>query len=148
MAAKPARKALETDFAALLRSAGLRRTGPRVAVLEQLHRAQAPVSHGELAESLVKAGFDRATIYRNLVDLADVGLVARTDLGDHVWRFELRGEGGVHAKQHPHLVCTECGEISCLTDVQVQVRAVRGKRSFNTAEMEVQLKGRCERCAA
>jgi Fur family transcriptional regulator, ferric uptake regulator len=132
-----------------LREAGLRRTGPRVAVLERLARAKAPISHAELASDLELLGFDKATVYRNLMDLAEAGLVSRTDLGDHVWRFELRGDEGSHDKIHPHLICTDCGKVSCLPDVQVQVKVARNSRhTFNPAELEVQLRGRCDRCAA
>jgi len=69
---------------ARLREAGLRSTGPRVAVLRQLIEQSAPVSHAELCQELKSDGLDRATIYRNLIDLADVGIVSRVDLGDHV----------------------------------------------------------------
>jgi Fur family transcriptional regulator, ferric uptake regulator len=132
-----------------LRGSGLRRTGPRIAVLERLAVAQSPLSHGDICGELELLGFDRATVYRNLMDLTEAGLVSRTDLGDHVWRFELRqgGEGQPH--KHPHLVCVDCGEVSCLTDVQVQITTMRGsKRSMRESELEVQLRGRCERCEA
>jgi len=132
-----------------LRGAGLRRTGPRLAVLERLAGAAAPLSHGELASELALLGFDRATVYRNLMDLTEVGLVSRSDLGDHVWRFDLRRSGDGQPHKHPHLLCTDCGEVSCLPDVQVQLKTVRGgKRSLRESELEVQLRGRCERCEA
>ena len=73
-----------------IRSYGMRSTGPRVAVLAYLSKATAPLSHTELHEALADRGYDRATIYRNLMDLAEAGLLVRSDLGDHVWRFERR----------------------------------------------------------
>src|SRR5438067_7954895 len=76
-----------------LHAVGLRRTAPRVAVLDLLARAGGPLSHGEVAAELAERGFDRATVYRNLLDLTDVELVRRTDPGDHVWRFELVRDG-------------------------------------------------------
>lgn len=137
------------ELTAMLRGAGLRRTGPRVAVLASLARASSPLSHAEICEELGELALDRATIYRNLIDLTDAGLVARTDLGDHVWRFELRAEEGAHAQKHPHLVCTRCGEVSCLDDVRVEVKVLRGaRRAIDTNALEVQLKGLCEHCAA
>jgi Fur family ferric uptake transcriptional regulator len=137
------------ELATMLRAAGLRRTGPRVAVLASLARASSPLSHAEICEQLGELALDRATIYRNLIDLTDAGLVARTDLGDHVWRFELRADEGAHAQKHPHLVCTRCGEVSCLDDVKVEVKVLRGaRRAIDTNALEVQLKGLCEHCAA
>ena len=75
-----------------------------------LSSAVTPVSHGELVDALAGEGMDRTTVYRNLVDLTQVGLVQRTDLGDHVWRFELRRSRteGDDAK-HPHFTCSDCG---------------------------------------
>ena len=136
------------SLAGTLRSAGLRRTGPRVAVLSRLSTADSPMTHGALADELAHLGFDRATIYRNLTDLAEAGLVSRTDLGDHVWRFELVGSAGRHAKVHPHLVCTECAQVSCLTEVEVKIVPVRGKVTrLRAKDLEVQLRGVCEKCA-
>ncbi len=139
------------DLAALagtLRAAGLRRTGPRVAVLARLSAAEGPMTHGALADELAHLGFDRATIYRNLIDLTEAGLVSRGDHGDHVWRFELVGAAAHHRKVHPHLVCTACGEVSCLTDVDVKITALRGSSfRLRAQDLEVQLRGRCARCA-
>jgi Fur family transcriptional regulator, ferric uptake regulator len=128
----------------VIRSAGLRSTSARVAVLEILGGRGAPVSHSELAEDPGLGGYDRATIYRNLMDLADAGLLSRSDLGDHVWRFELKDRGHAADPEHPHFVCTDCGTVSCLDDVRVEVKAK--KRSPRREISEVLLKGRCEHC--
>src|SRR5262245_58722967 len=99
------------ELRAVVRARGLRATPSRLAVLELLRASDAPVSHGEVADRLAAHAWDRATIYRNLTDLAEAGLVRRTDVGDHVWRFEAVTEG--HAVAHPHFVCTECGSVEC-----------------------------------
>jgi Fur family ferric uptake transcriptional regulator len=132
-----------------LRAAGLRRTAARIAVLQRLEAAVTPLSHGDIAERLEPVGFDRATVYRNLMDLVEVGLVTRADLGDHVWRFELvGGKGKKHAVEHAHFLCTDCGDVACLPDSAVKVVAVRGApRSIGKASVEVQLKGLCDACA-
>jgi Fur family ferric uptake transcriptional regulator len=112
-----------------------------------LGEATGPVSHGDLVETLMSAGFDRATLYRNLMDLTEAGLVTRSDLGDHVWRFELRSSGNDHAVEHPHFVCVECGSVSCLPGVNVRVRTTpEAPRSLTRRGFEVQLKGRCDAC--
>ncbi len=133
-----------------LRKTGLRSTAPRLAVLRQLLQAKTPVSHGELVSELADHGMDRATVYRNLLDLTDVGLLARNDLGDHVWRFELRQNPinkSVELK-HPHFTCVDCGAVSCLPDVQVKVSSGRkSPRAVTQRKVEVQLRGRCDNCA-
>jgi len=132
-----------------LRQAGLRSTGARLAVLRVLERASSPMSHAEVHEQVVEDGFDRATIYRNLMDLTDAGMLARSDVGDHVWRFELRGEGAAHPGAHAHFVCTDCGDVSCLPDEVVRlVPASSGvPRAIGERQIEVQVKGVCDRCA-
>jgi len=133
------------EILAELKAAGLRRTDPRMAVLTKLAALAMPISHGELADALQRFGYDRATIYRNLIHLVDAGLVARSDRGDHVWRFSLvrRGEGD-HGRRHPHLLCSDCNAVVCLPDVKVSITPDRRHR--RVAGMEVQLKGRCDRC--
>ena len=109
-----------TELKERLREAGLRATGPRLEVLAALEAQQGAVTHGDLADRLADQGIDRATVYRNLTDLTEAGILRRTDLGDHVWRFELiAGEGAHEAALHPHFICGECGTVSCMPDVEV-----------------------------
>ncbi|HEV7730528.1 MAG TPA: transcriptional repressor [Candidatus Binatia bacterium] len=132
-----------------IRGAGLRSTAPRVTVLRELEAASTPVTHADLVADLVPQGFDRATIYRNLIDLTDAGLVSRTDLGDHVWRFELRRpERKTKDGEHPHFMCTDCGTVACLPGVSVRIKSPGTlPRSLRARAVDIQLKGRCDRCA-
>ena len=131
----------------LLRAHGLRRTDPRVTVLEFLRRRPKPISHGELTDALAPIGLDRVTVYRNLMDLAEAGILVRSDLGDHVWRFELRSGHGEDAR-HPHFVCTDCGGITCLPEASVSlVPGRRSPRALRTRDVTIQLKGLCDACA-
>jgi Fur family ferric uptake transcriptional regulator len=135
------------DLQAEIRAHGMRSTGSRVAVLAYLSEASAPLSHTEIFEALAGRGFDRATIYRNLVDLADVGLLTRSDLGDHVWRFERKRATAGHSEDHPHFVCTDCGDVKCLPDLAVKVVPASGTpRALRTRQVAVQVKGRCDDC--
>lgn len=136
------------ELQAELRTHGMRSTGSRVAVLAYLRKATAPLSHNEVYEALVDRGYDRATIYRNLMDLAEAGLLVRSDLGDHVWRFELRNAEAKEGETgHPHFVCIDCGEVSCLPDQTVKVRGATGApKALGTRQVEVQVKGRCDDC--
>ncbi|MEX0714592.1 MAG: transcriptional repressor [Pirellulales bacterium] len=145
---KPSKAAASRDdLRDRIRDAGLRGTTARIAVLEKLEQAKTPLSHAELADVLVPQGFDRATVYRNLIDLTEAGLVARSELGDHVWRFESRRKGHAHISEHPHFVCVDCGEVSCLSDVSVDISPTPGTSTSVIGELtEVLLKGRCGRC--
>ncbi len=152
----PARPASESasstagtlELQQMLRAAGLRSTAPRVAVLRHLTDVDRPLSHAEIFDALGGAGFDRATLYRNLMDLAETGLIGRTDLGDHVWRFEIRKQVAGHTIEHPHFVCTDCGTVSCLTDTSVRIaRGNTSPRSLGGRDVAVQLRAICDACA-
>jgi Fur family ferric uptake transcriptional regulator len=131
-----------------IRGVGLRSTGPRLAVLRRLEQARTPVTHADIVHDLAPRGFDRATIYRNLMDLTQAGLVSRTDLGDHVWRFELRGRARARDGEHAHFMCTDCGTVACLPGVSIRIRSAPGSpRAVRRRHVHIQLKGRCDRCA-
>jgi len=135
------------ELKSFLHAAGLRSTSSRLAVMRQLRAARQPISHAELADDLMTAGLDRATVYRNLMDLVEKGIVARAELGDHVWRYELRRDGHEHNAEHPHFVCIDCGKVTCLNDVKVDISPAPGsKKSSISSLTEVLLKGHCEKC--
>ncbi|MDB5341163.1 MAG: perR [Planctomycetaceae bacterium] len=130
-----------------IREAGLRSTTARIAVMQRLESATSPITHAEIAIDLVPQGFDKATVYRNLIDLTDAGLVTRSEHGDHVWRFELRSESEHHDNDHPHFLCLDCGEVSCLSDVTVTINPAPGSKKSSIGQLtEVLLKGHCGRC--
>src|SRR5258708_24912970 len=131
-----------------VRGKGLRATRSRLAVLELLRSSDTAMSHGDVADRLASQAWDRATIYRNLTDLAESGLVRRTDVGDHVWRFEAVSDEHAQAA-HPHFVCTECGTVECLPEIELAMRpATRGKppRSVKQRQVEVHVRGLCDSC--
>jgi Fur family ferric uptake transcriptional regulator len=138
-----------------IRQAGMRATASRIAVIEKLRSAGRPLTHGDLSDELVPKGFDRASIFRNLVDLTQAGLVSRTDLGDHAWRFHAAGGedlSGLESSyaRHPHFVCIECGGIQCLEAVEVTVKAARKRapKAVLRTNVEINFRGHCDACIA
>jgi Fur family ferric uptake transcriptional regulator len=135
------------DLRATLRNQGMRATASRLAVLELLiaRAEEHPLSHAEACEALKGGPWDPATIYRNLMDLVEAKLARRSDLGDHVWRFELVKEGGHDVSAHPHFVCTECGTVECLPSTQLSSRD-KTPRAVKQRKVEVQVRGLCDTC--
>lgn len=143
----PRRDATVDEIAELresLRRAGLRSTNARLVVLERLRAAKSPLSHAELADELTPRGLDKATVFRNLNDLAEAGLVVRTELGDHVWRFEVVDHGHDGPGRHPHFVCVACGSVTCLGGFKLPQLTSRGRRIGRVTE--ILLRGRCKSC--
>lgn len=131
----------------LVRGTGLRGTSCRIAVLQLLAEKTSPVTHAELADLLVPEGFDKSTVYRCLIEMADAGLLGRFDLGDHVWRFELKRAEHSDSVEHPHFMCLDCGKVTCLPDVDVQIgKGAQGKNNGVGNVTEVLLKGHCNEC--
>ncbi len=129
------------DLKRELRDAGLRATGSRVAVLRCVREMGKPVALADVVELLGAEAPDRATVYRNLVDLTDAGLLRRAHLGD-AWRFE----GG--EEEHAHFVCTKCGTVECAPEVTLEV-AKSGRASPHSVKdgsFQVQLHGLCDDC--
>jgi len=129
-----------------LRASGLRATPARVAVLGVLRAASGPLSHGEIVRILGTETWNRATLYRNLIDLERAGLARRTQLGEPVWRFEdTSGDHGV--RSHPHFVCTTCSKVVCLPELEIAPRAATDcQRAIGQRRFEIQLRGVCDSC--
>lgn len=137
------------ELKARLRGLGLRATSSRIAVLGRLHDAARPLSHAELMETLADQGWDPATVYRILSDLTEAGLLRRMDLGDHIWRFELLDECRSIQDDHAHFLCTDCGEVTCLPEVEL--RTVSGQAlpaALRGAELHLKVTGRCNLCVS
>lgn len=135
---------LVSDASTLLKESGLRATEGRRRVLSSLQDAGCALSHRELVETLV--GMDRVTIYRNLRQLKEAGLVHGVQGIDGVSRYIVNAAGKRGCPGgHPHFLCTGCGALSCLDDQELprvsvpKGAAVRGKQLL--------LYGLCAPCA-
>lgn len=126
-----------------IREAGLRATPARVATLQFLRASSTPQTHAAVADHLGPLGADKATAFRNLNDMADAGLLRRTELGDHLWRFEAVAGDAVHS--HPHFLCVDCGAIRCLEDVQLTPTSEQTSSQFGEVT-EILLRGHCNDC--
>ena len=138
---RPTRNQLEQT----IRESGLRVTDARLATLELLYLTASPLAHADVAKHLAKHGVNQATAYRNLNDFEHAGILRRTELGDHVWRFELVAEGEQATPGHPHFLCVDCGGISCLTGID----SIAKDFEFNGHRREVteiMIRGHCGEC--
>ena len=129
----------------VIREAGLRATPARVATLRILREASAPMTHADVAAQLDESGVDKATAFRNLNDMSEVGLLRRTELGDHVYRFEeIRADEKDH-DPHPHFLCVDCGTVSCLDNVKLTANSIRASEAVGEVT-EILLRGHCNNC--
>ncbi len=145
---KTARHQPDRDsFRDRIRQTGLRSTHARVAILERLTATGGPMTHARIADELASQGFDRVTIYRSLIEMAEAGLLTRMELGDRVWRYELRRAGHAEGATHLHFLCVDCGKIECLDGTSVaKALAPAIRRAASGTISEVLLKGHCRQC--
>lgn len=144
----PIRGGSMRERAALLRARGLRVTASRLAVLDLVEASEEPLAHHEVCDKLHDSPWNRSTLYRNLIDLTEAGILVKTEIGG-VMRFQRAGRQNACA-EHPHFVCTDCGTVTHLDGVVVRVDrlegASAGPQAVADGRIEVQLRGRCDTC--
>ena len=89
----------------------------------------------------------RASIYRILEELEEIGVVQRVDIGAGMSRFEPVRHGRGH---HHHLVCDRCGRLEPFSDEGLEraIKRLSERVPLKVAEHEVVLRGACAVCAA
>jgi len=132
---------------ATLQKAGHRRSGARTVVVEALAGHGCAVTALELDDELRsrKPTVARASIYRALDQLEQLGLVQRVEVSRGAAGYERIDPSGEH---HHHAICRDCGRMVPFEDTKLE-RAIAGvgeRISFEVSEHDVVIRGRCERC--
>jgi len=133
------------DFQQLLRSAALRVTRPRVAVLSAVH--EHPHADTESILGAVRRELPEVShqaVYDSLHTLTAVGLVRRIQPSGSVARYESRV-----GDNHHHVVCRSCSAISdvdCATGEAPCLEA-SDSHGFTIDEAEVIYWGLCPSCS-
>ena len=127
-----------------LAGSGLRSTPQRYAVMAFLiEQAGHHATAAQIFEAVnrVDPRSSRATIYNNLRDLVQAGLVREVAMEGRAARFDAKG------KRHHHFVCDRCGNIEDLDwyDVPQPSAGSLGKRVLR--ECELIFRGLCAQCA-
>ena len=125
-----------------LEAAGFRGGGARRRVVELLGRERCTLTALEIDRRL--EGVGRATVYRSLEQLAELGLVQRLDVGGGAAAFERVDSEG----HHHHLVCERCGRVAPFSDSGLEraIEAASRDADFTISAHEVVLRGTCPRC--
>jgi Fur family transcriptional regulator, stress-responsive regulator len=135
-----------SDYAEQLRTADLRVTRPRVAVLEAVHahpHADTEKIFGAVRSALPEVS--RQAVYDVLNALTAVGLVRRIQPSGSVARYESRVNDN-----HHHVVCRSCGviaDVDCAVG-ETPCLTASDDLGFTIDEAEVIYWGLCPECAA
>jgi Fur family ferric uptake transcriptional regulator len=130
---------------AVLEAAGHRLTGQRRALADLVAGRRGPFNAADLVAdaSVRRLDVGRATIFRFLDLLADLGAVERVDL-----------PGGGHAyvacepAHHHHVICSRCGRSTEIADgvLRDAVRDVESVTGFRVDSHRLELYGLCPAC--
>jgi Fur family ferric uptake transcriptional regulator len=133
---------MSADWEEALARSGYRRTEPRRAILHAITSHEGPFTAEALAEELRTSGVGRATVFRTIDVLADLGMLHRLHTaGCHGYTVCPPGH-------HHHLTCTACGRVEsiegCGLDEQLDLLAQHA--GFAIEEHHLELSGRCSDC--
>jgi Fe2+ or Zn2+ uptake regulation protein len=133
------------DTAAVrLRSAGVRLTRPRLALLQTLAEQHAPASIERIHQSVGASTCDLATVYRNLASFERAGVVRRLHFESGTALYELEASEEHH---HHHVICRICRSIEPVEGCVVKPieDAVRA-RGYAQVSHVVEFFGVCPAC--
>lgn len=141
-------EALLEQVAAQLRERGERMTRPRRVVLTALASASGHRSAAQVAEAVaeIDGAVHRASVYRTLEALCELGAVQHVHLGHGATAYHLADGHG----PHPHAQCSRCQRlidlpVDLLDAVTLRVESELG---FALDATHVALSGRCADCRA
>jgi Fur family peroxide stress response transcriptional regulator len=126
-----------------LEGSGLRCTPQRYGVMVFLVEHEGHPTAPEIFEAVNRADprSSRATVYNNLRDLVQAGLVREVAVEGRAARFDAKG------MLHHHFICDRCGKVEDIDwyDVPKPSSGSLGKRVLRECELIV--RGLCTKCA-
>jgi Fe2+ or Zn2+ uptake regulation protein len=133
------------EVLALVRARGGRATASRRILLEVLFEAEEHLTAEELTRAVQSRAPDvhLSTIYRNLEDLQDLGVIAHTHLGHGPATYQLA------SLVHAHFLCELCGTSFEAPDELFQglAAAAHERFGFSIDPHHFAILGRCSSCA-
>ena len=135
------------QFKEYLKKEKLKFTKEREIILSEVLKRRDHFDADELTSDLRKDGFkvSRATVYRTLDILYEIGVVHKATLGHKHNHYE----NMVGRKHHDHLVCLHCDKVIEFVDDDIERKQeeVCKKLGFVMKRHSLQIFGYCSHCA-
>ena len=129
----------------LLTQKGLKRTKPRIAILNALTKAQLPLTAEEIFFALKNKDINLSTVYRTLNSFTEVGLVKKEINKDKENIFML-----VHDEHEDHhvLVCVKCHKVVPLKGCPYHEanEEIENETGFEIEDHNTEIYGVCPDC--
>ena len=134
-------------FKSFLRNEKLKFTKERETILTEVLKRRDHFDADELAADLRQDGFkvSRATVYRTLDILHEIGVVNKATLGHKHNHYE----NMVGRQHHDHLVCLNCDKVIEFVDDEIEDKQLEvcKKLGFVMKRHTLQIFGYCSHCA-
>ena len=134
-----------TQIIGQLTKEGHRLTTPRQAIIRMVAPRQDHFSAQEVWEDVKSrySGIGRATVFRTLDLLTELGVLNRIHTGDGCHRYTV-----CETKHHHHLMCVSCGTVLPLeaAGIEGQIRRMAAEAGFDLLTHHLELVGRCAAC--
>lgn len=130
----------------VLQSHHLKKTSPRVAVIEALLGSSGPLSEDEVKQKMGQL-YDRITFYRSMHTLAEAGIIHKIAVEGIPVKYALNRctDQHEHTVDHVHFVCRQCSSLLCLNEVKSFQYVL--PQGYVLESSEVVIRGLCKRCS-
>jgi Fur family transcriptional regulator, ferric uptake regulator len=136
-----------TEIIERIAKEGHRLTTPRQTIVKLVAPRQDYFSAQEIWDEVQSQhrGIGRATVFRTLDLLVDLGVLNRVHVGDGCHRYTV-----CETSHHHHLMCTDCGTVTAIEAdaIEKQIRRMAGDEGFELLTHHLELIGRCAACRA
>ena len=124
---------------------GRRLTGPRQVIVNFVAPRRDHFSAQEVWEDLraTRQGVGRATVFRTLELLAELGVLDRVHAGDGCHRYAV-----CETRHHHHLMCLDCSTVVLIaaSEIERQIHRMAREADFELLTHHLELIGRCGAC--
>jgi Fur family ferric uptake transcriptional regulator len=122
---------------------GFRETSARRAIVETVLSKDGQFNARQLHEELRRWGVGRATVFRTLDLLVELGILNRLHTDDRCSSYIVCAD-----QHHHHLVCERCGAVQEVSDARIErsVRAMAIEAGFRAREHHLEIVGSCREC--
>lgn len=126
-----------------LDSEGYKMTRARREIVDWVAQQRERFTANEVVESIAHAGIGRATVFRTLDLLVQLGYLNRIHSPTDCATYTLCD--GAH---HHHLVCTSCSRVIPISDpsIEAKLRGIAKRENFRVSNHHLEVFGECADC--